>query len=363
MAPRSAQQRQAPQPQGDDESLLVAAMANTESEIFTEAMGDEELELDGDTSLEEMDDPAGEETDPEGDEEGDDDDTLQAGEDDGTDDGEDNDQRGDDRRDQANDQGRGRQERQERPSYRLPPVDPRDQRIADLEGRLARVEAPRTEQRQEQQAPAELPDPVLDPAGFREGIAAQIRAENQASTRTAILESNFRATEAAYGRENRGDEFQLAASQLNELSQRARTDPHAAAAVRAIVNAPDPGHALMQWAEDNLDLENFRQEAADRRIQEAARLLGVDPADLEGLAPQQRQAERPRRQEARQDRTSPERQPRGEQRQQQPAQRGGRRLPSLNSAGGVGREGGNSRNLDPNGFDGSEDAIFTFATH
>jgi hypothetical protein len=30
----------------------------------------------------------------------------------------------------------------------------------------------------------------------------------------------------------------------------------------------------------------------------------------------------------------------------------------LNSAGGVGREGGNSRNLDPRGFDGSEESIF-----
>jgi hypothetical protein len=114
------------------------------------------------------------------------------------------------------------------------------------------------------------------------------------------------------------------------------------------VNAPDPGYALMQWAEDTLDLENFRQEQAERNREQAARLLGVDPADLEGIAPQQAQ------------RRPSESQQRGQQ-DRAPAQRGrgtSPRLPSLNSAGGVGREGGNSRNLDPRGFDGSEESIF-----
>lgn len=340
----------------DDESLLIAAMANTESEIFAEAMGDDELELDGDTSLEEMEDPAGEDAEDDDGELGavaeGDPDTDQ--EDDG--DGADDDQRGEDRLDQAPARRDDRAERPEPRRFTLPPVDPSAARIAELEARLARIETPRPDTTT-RPTPAELPDPVLDPAGFREGIAAQIRAENQQSTRTAILESNFRSTEAAYTRENRRDEFELAASQLNELSIRARTDPSAAAAVRSIVNASDPGYALMQWAEDNLDLENFRQEAAGKRIQEAARLLGVDPADLEGIAPEPRQAER---QERRQETRQAPRQMRGEQRQQ-PANRG-RRLPSLNSAGGTGREGGNSRNLDPNGFDGSEDSIFTFAT-
>jgi hypothetical protein len=322
----------------DDESLLVAAMANTESEIFTEVMGDDEPENDGDTSLEEMEDPVGEDEDD-------------AGEEDGDDEGDEGDEGGEGGEPPAPVQEPG----QERPTYRLPPVDPRDQAIADLRERLARMEGSQQAPQQQvrQQPPAELPDPVLDPAGFRDAFAAQIRAENHYDTRTAILESNFRATEAAYARENRADEFQLAAGQLNELSMRARTDPAAAAAVRSIVQAPDPGHALMQWAEDNLDLESFRQEQAERNREQAARLLGVDPADLEGIAPS-----RGRQQEDRQ----ASRQMRGEQRQQ-PAQRAGRRLPSLNSAGGVGREGGNSRNLDPNGFDGSEDAIFTFATH
>lgn len=354
MAPRAAAQRQQAT-QEDDESLLVAAMANTESEIFNEAVGDDDPENDGDTTLEEMDDPAGEEED---DEEGEENDAEASA--DGDDRGVDAEVDGDTDDDQTGDT-RGRQapaqadRRQEQRRFTLPPVDARDQRIAELEGRLARVEAPRQDQQQTRQAPAELPDPVLDPAGFREGIAAQIRSENQQATRTAILESNFRSTEAAYTRENRVEEFQLAASQLNELSIRARTDPSAAAAVRSIVNAPDPGYALMQWAEDNLDLENYRQEMASNRIEQAARLLGVDPADLEGLAPAERQ---PRQREAARQEQRPQR---GEQRQQQPANRG-RRLPSLNSAGGVGREGGNSRNLDPNGFDGSEESIFTFAT-
>jgi hypothetical protein len=320
MAPRT---QRAPAQDADDESLLVAAMANTESEIFTEAMGNDEDENDGDNSLEQMEDPVGDDEEEGGEEEG-----------------------GEEGQEEAGDEPREVREPpeappQERPSYRLPPVDPSAQRIAELEARLARVEAPRQEQ--PAPPPQELPDPVLDPTGFREGMAAQMRAEYQQATRTAILENNFKATEAAYSRENRRDEFTLAASQLNELSFRARTDPNAAATVRGIVNAPDPGYALMQWAEDTLDLENFRQEQAERNREQAARLLGVDPADLEGIAPQ--------RQAPRQDTRE-----RGEQRQA-PAQRG-RRLPSLNSAGGVGREGGNSRNLDPRGFDGSEESIF-----
>jgi hypothetical protein len=325
MAPRT-QRAAAPDTSDEDESLLVAAMANTESEIFTEAMGDDEDENDGDTSLEQMDDPVGDDEEDAGEEEGDEEGQEETG-------------------DEAPQEGAREPPPQERPSYRLPPVDPSAQRIAELEARLARMEAPRQEQ--PAPPPQELPDPVLDPAGFREGMAAQMRAEYQQATRTAILENNFKATEAAYSRENRRDEFTLAASQLNELSFRARTDPNAAATVRGIVNAPDPGYALMQWAEDTLDLENFRQEQAERNREQAARLLGVDPADLEGIAPQ--------RQAPRQDTRE-----RGEQRQA-PAQRGrgtSPRLPSLNSAGGVGREGGNSRNLDPRGFDGSEESIF-----
>jgi hypothetical protein len=302
-------------------------MANTESEIFTEAMGDDEDENDGDTSLEQMDDPVGDDEEDAGEEEGDEEGQEETG-------------------DEAPQEGAREPPPQERPSYRLPPVDPSAQRIAELEARLARMEAPRQEQ--PAPPPQELPDPVLDPAGFREGMAAQMRAEYQQATRTAILENNFKATEAAYSRENRRDEFTLAASQLNELSFRARTDPNAAATVRGIVNAPDPGYALMQWAEDTLDLENFRQEQAERNREQAARLLGVDPADLEGIAPQQAQ------------RRPSESQQRGQQ-DRAPAQRGrgtSPRLPSLNSAGGVGREGGNSRNLDPRGFDGSEESIF-----
>jgi hypothetical protein len=328
MAPRT-QRAAAPDTSDDDESLLVAAMANTESEIFTEAMGDDEDENDGDTSLEQMEDPVG-------------DDEEDAGEED---EGEED---ADETEERPQEGAREPPEAppQERPSYRLPPVDPSAQRIAELEARLARMEAPRQEQ--PAPPPQELPDPVLDPAGFREGMAAQMRAEYQQATRTAILENNFKATEAAYSRENRRDEFTLAASQLNELSFRARTDPNAAATVRGIVNAPDPGYALMQWAEDTLDLENFRQEQAERNREQAARLLGVDPADLEGIAPQQAQ------------RRPSESQQRGQQ-DRAPAQRGrgtSPRLPSLNSAGGVGREGGNSRNLDPRGFDGSEESIF-----
>jgi hypothetical protein len=328
MAPRT---QRATAQDADDESLLVAAMANTESEIFTEAMGDDEDENDGDTSLEQMEDPVG-------------DDEEDAGEED----------EGEEDADEAEERpGTSPQEGareppepppQERPSYRLPPVDPRDQAIAELRERLARMEGSQQAPQQQQAPPQARPDPILDPDGFRESIAAQMRAEYEVKLEASRLNSNFDTMKAAYIRDGRGAEYDLAESQLKELSNRSRTDPNAAAVINSIRYAPDPATALMQWAEDNLDMEGFRQEQIARNREQAARLLGVHPADLEGIAPQQAQ------------RRPSESQQRGQQ-DRAPAQRG-KRLPSLNSAGGVGREGGNSRNLDPRGFDGSEESIF-----
>ena len=47
-----------------EEDAIVSAIADTEGEIFNEAMGDPDPENDGDRSLEEMEDPVGD--DPEG---------------------------------------------------------------------------------------------------------------------------------------------------------------------------------------------------------------------------------------------------------------------------------------------------------
>jgi hypothetical protein len=326
MAPRT---QHPPAQDADDESLLVAAMANTESEIFTEAMGDDEDDNDGDNSLEQMEDPVGDDEEDAGEEEGDEEGQEEAG---------------DEPREVREPPEAPPQERPA-PSYRLPPVDPRDQAIAELRERLARMEGAQQAPQQQQVPPQARPDPVLDPDGYTSALENRFQQRLEAALVRSRFENNMNHMHAAYQRENRADEFQLAFSQLNELSNRGTTDPNAAATVRGIVNAPDPGHALMEWAEDNLDLNSFRQEAADRKEQqaeqlrlEAARLRGEDP----GRPPEAQQR-------------------RGGQQDRAPAQRGrgtSPRLPSLNSAGGVGREGGNSRNLDPRGFDGSEESIF-----
>jgi hypothetical protein len=170
--------------------------------------------------------------------------------------------------------------------------------------------------------------------------------------------------EAAYDRDGRVGEFQFAAQNLERLTKSG--NPSDGAIVRSIVNARDPAYALMQWAEDNLDLANYRASVEGNAIEQAARLLGVDPETLESLR-NNGEGERPTQQE----RQGPSRgsargreqqsQERGQQRQQAPS--GGRRLPSLNGAGSAGGRGGNSRTNDARGFDGSEGAIFDYALH
>lgn len=366
MAPRGQQQqRQTPDSAGE-EAFLASAMAATEQEIFLEAMGDEEPENDGDTSAEQMEDIEGGAVDDVGDE-------VEGAEDDGDEDGAgdevggDGDQRANQDDQRGGDRGRQTQDRsgdwQEPagprvPSWRAPgAADPRDAHIASLEARLQRIEsAPRAGQTERTEA-AELPDPVIDPVGFREAIRKEFRDSTEQQVTSRVLASNFAMTHSAYDEAGRGDEFEYAAGELNQMALAAARNPALAQTVRSIVTARDPGRALMQWAEKELDLDSFRAESQGNRLEQAARLLGVDVADLEGFAPQPAQG----RERSRERQDSRQQEQRGQERRPAQQQQRGRRLPSLNSAGGAGREGGNSRNLDPRGFDGSEGAIFDFA--
>jgi hypothetical protein len=89
-------------------------------------------------------------------------------------------------------------------------------------------------------------------AGHAEEAAQQVWGLEQqrrdavaqvASVGTNRLEASFRAAERDYG----GD-FIERAHWLNDLTNLAnRGDQVAAATVRAIINQPDPGHALMEW--------------------------------------------------------------------------------------------------------------------
>lgn len=344
------QQQQTDTSDADEQAMLASAMAATEDEIFREAIAEPEDENDGDRTLEEMGDELGDDVageDDEDAEEGELDPDLAAN-------GEEVDPLEAEGEEDDRQQEQPQRDQSRAPSWQRQPqaVDPE---VATLRERLARLEGQQQGQRREQpQEQQEQPDPVLDPQGFRDALANEMRSQFRAETQQAILASNFSATHSAYDREGRGDEFVFAADALNRLSNSARSGNRSdEAIVRSIVNAPDPGYALMQWAEENLDLSARREAVARNAIENAARVLGVDPADIESLAP--RQVEGQRRQ------ASQQRQASGQQGRQAPQNRG-RRLPSLNSAGGSGRDGA-SRGLDPRGFDGSENSIFDYAVN
>jgi len=370
------------------------AVANTEVEIFTDAMGDDELDNDGDTSLEEMDDglegntEAGDQTEgdegdeqleaaegDEGDEpEGDADDLEQI--DDGTDQG-----------DQG--QRRGEQRQPERHEIRRPGVPPavhRDvrhqarenlRRAETAEERADRIErelaeargqiqvltqmAPRQQpQQRQEQRPDPEPDVIVDPQGWREWNDRRTQERIQAGVREGIGAFRQEMQQRDEGRINqsfgelaqgpRRSEFNAAHQTLLTLDPR---NPQNQATVRRIVNSPDPGAALMDWFEDN-GAEEWRAEVAEQ--------LGL--GDLYEQSRQQQQSRQRGGNGNRQNgRQNGGRQQQSRQEQGQPRQV--YRVPrSLSDAGG-GR-GGNSRdgagtNFDPDAMDDSDESVFRSA--
>jgi hypothetical protein len=361
-----------------EQAMLAGAIADTESEIFLEAMGDGPAENDGDRSLEEMGDELGDVTDPEDGAEGDQfvDPNEMAEVDPVTGEpveGEEEPDGGDAEFERDNAPGDpadgatipARTDTSMLPSWRRggqqQGVDPE---VAALRERLARLEgqqqAPRGE-RQEQRTEDEVPDQLLHPQEWQAYQDRRTEERIALAVRTSRLEDNFRTMEQAYDREGRVEEFRFASQNLERLSNSARSGNRGdQAIVQSIINARDPAHALMQWAEDNLDLANYRASVEGNAIEQAARLLGVDPEELEGLRQShdgQQERQGPSRQQGRG--REQQAQERGQQSRQAPS--GGRRLPSLNGAGSAGGRGGNSRTNDARGFDGSEGAIFDYA--
>lgn len=337
---------------------INAAIAGTEDEIFTDAMGDDELDNDGNTDLEEM----GEGLEGEHLDEGDDDEEAgdkedvegAEGEDEASEDEED-DVRAREEEEPARDD-RGRFDRRE---PRIPPERLRheaeqrrqaeqraieaDQRYQILEARFndmqARINAP--PQQRTEPAPPPKPDMFVEPEKYEQWIIERANeaalqnvqrmfAHRDEQQRTAFNQNVDRSLQAAKVGE-RGFEFDAAYAGLLKLNPQNPTDR---AVVQGIVYSHDPGKALFDWWDKNGG-EDFREALI-------ARLTGNDPRQDRG-----RDERRPARR-ARDDRYE---QPRHEIR---PA----RSLRSLNSASG----GGSHRVADPELLDGSESSVFDFAT-
>jgi hypothetical protein len=346
---------------------INAAIAGTEDEIFTDAMGDDELDNDGDTSLEEMGeglegdhlDKDGEGDDEDAGDEEDAEDKDAEEEDEASEDDEENEVRAGEEEQVRDDRGRF-----DRREPRIPPERLRheaeqrrqaeqraieaDQRYLTLEARFndmqQRINAPQPQQRTEPAAPPPKPDMFVEPEKYEQWIieraneaalqnVQRIFAHRDEQQRVAFNQNVDRSLQAAKVSE-RGFEFDAAYSALLKLNPQ---NPADRATVQSIVYSQDPGRTLFDWWDKNGG-EDYREALI-------ARLTGQEP---------RRQADdrdRGERRPARRSRDDRNDQPRHEIRPARP-------LRSLNSASG----GGSHRVSDPEMLDGSDTSVFDFAT-
>ena len=328
------------------ESELARGIALTEEEIALSAFDDDEPENDGNRDLERMEnedgDPvndAGDDVeDEEGDEpEGDLDEADEQGDPDHV------------------DAGEQRQERRGDPEVPLRAERARvrklETELAEMRGRIDQIgrmpvtPAPEVK-------PVPRPDPLVDPEGWERAVRSEISSEFQQTLVNQRVETTF-----ADAADQHGKDFDFAYSQLTSLD---RANPEHRAIVQGIVKSPNPGKALMKWAEPKLT------EGREARIGEARQTLidaGVSPEDVDAILESRQQDHGTQRGPSRNERQANNARREGRQANSQPRHetRGPVRLPSLNSAAGGGSHRARDGNNDPRGLDGSESAIFDYA--
>jgi hypothetical protein len=340
------------------QATLNRAVEDTESEIFADALGEDELDNDADTSLEDMgeglegevEDDAKEDAQGEGEGE-----EAEGGE------GEEADPstRAQDAEGEAQEQPRDqRGQFQEReptvPSYRVREQTQRataaeeraqllERQVAEMNGRLAelsaRANAPPPRQ-QQAEAPKPEPDVFSEPDAWkqwnREQQAQIARQEAQQLffqfERQQQERESRRIDQAFITAANGPRGFEVAPAYQAFLAAHDPRNPYHVAAVQRVTSAPDPAQAMLDWWDQNGGPE-YREQVYQQ------------------VAPRMQQ------------RNNGARQPQGQQSFDQrsgPRQvfRPAQRLPSLNSA-----TGSNSQRVsDPEMLDGSDDAIFRFGT-
>lgn len=326
---------------GDDaesERLIAGAIKETEEEIAREAFDDQEPENDGDTSLEQMENQEGDPIDD-------------AGETEEEDEPEDDLYEADETLDAlaaetTQPERRGDPAvalRQERAARRKLETD-----LAEMRGRLEEI-GRRPATPVEKVEPVERPDPLINPKDWEKTIREEIRAEYRQEQTTARVEMTFADVHEAHGKD-----FDFAYQQLQEVGRQESAASGKSKTVISIINAPNPGKALMKWAERKL------AEGREARLNDARQTLidaGVDAADVDAIL-ERRQGEQPSRQAQQANRGRREaRQSTGDRREAIHETRRPVRLPSLNSATGSAPQ----RQNDARGLDGSEEAIFAYA--
>lgn len=316
------------------EVAIAEAVADTEKEVFDDALGNEPLEETGDRSLEQMDD--GNEGEADGD----------AGEAEASGEGEGK---------QTETQAGDKPPRDEKTGQfakasdgnkpGIPPgrlKEEGDRRRAaealagDLQSRFdtlqkqfdalqaglnQRQQQPQNQQQQQEPQP---PDMFEDPQGYQRYMLAQ------ADQRAAIRFTNASLADA---KEANGETFDQAYAELTQVGAAEKQQFGASVTVAKIWNAPNPGRALMNW---------HKERAAMREV-------GSDP-----------EAWLSKRLEALMD--DPKFQARIIERARDTAKQNGtnttRLPPSLNSQTGASQHQGNG---DPGLYDNSEDSVMAFA--
>lgn len=209
------------------------------------------------------------------------------------------------------------------PSYRLREQTERAERAERELAEMRMRGMPPPQPQQPPQPPPPKPDMFVDPEAHERWMFQQWSAQQQHAHAERSLQ------EAA---EEHGDDFRYAYDTLVQGVRRG--DPQAQQIVSALYASPNPGRALMRWAQPLLEQRQDQQEQAHREwLRER---YGIDAEQLE-----QREARSNGRSASRQT-IAPR-----------------RNVPSLNSAGGSGPPV--RARADARGMDGSEEAIFDYA--
>jgi hypothetical protein len=311
----------------NDEADVAAAIEETEQEIFDDATGSESAENTGDRSLEAMEDEATEEvSEPDAE-------------------GEPEEAEGEEPEEPAQQAQGERDERQLRgvPSHRLREETERRrqaetdlaterERIAALEARfndfMARQQGPPPQQQPTPQP--QRPDMFADPEGWERAVRAEMQGQVAQQMQERFLNMSLASTHAEHG-----DEFEYAYQQLTSLDP---TDPRNRAVVNQITQAPNPGQALMRWAEPRL--ETYRERKAQEQNEQFEQLLDNPEFLQQALDRARGRARENQRTATDVNRRGPPRMP-----------------PSLNAT-----TGGNARITDPELYNDSDRSVFDYAT-
>lgn len=275
-----------------EDRLLTEAVANTDNELFKAAFDtpEEGESDDGDRSAEEMEDDLGAEADA-SDEKSED--QADASEESAEDKGETD---GDKEEDAARDdkgrftsekpdkgEGKGEDKGHMVPRSRLAEETNKRREIEDarkadderhkteiaavnkrLDDMLARLAQPQPQPQPQQtpEKPPAKPDMFTDPEGYEAWVLNKARSD-AATQASEVYRNNFVESSMADAHETHGEEFVKAYEGLTGINPvtkqvtRAvdRNDPMTRAEVARIINAPNPGRALMNWHKQQTTLQ------------------------------------------------------------------------------------------------------------